>query len=82
MTRLRDMGIEPFLLSSSLLGVLAQRLVRSCCPHCKHPHPATPADCEVLGVNPADAARLSTPGRAASTATSPATGAAPASTNW
>jgi len=36
-TRLIDMGIEPFLLSSSLLGVLAQRLVRKLCPHCKKP---------------------------------------------
>ncbi|MFN3298131.1 type II secretion system ATPase GspE [Caldimonas sp.] len=36
-TRLIDMGIEPFLLSSSLLGVLAQRLVRKLCPHCKRP---------------------------------------------
>ena len=34
-TRLRDMGIEPFLISSSLLGVLAQRLVRTLCPECK-----------------------------------------------
>ena len=36
-TRLADMGIEPFLLSSSLLGVLAQRLVRRLCPHCAVP---------------------------------------------
>lgn len=34
-TRLTDMGVEPFLLSSSLLGVLAQRLVRQLCSHCK-----------------------------------------------
>jgi general secretion pathway protein E len=34
-TRLTDMGIEPFLLSSSLLGVLAQRLVRKVCTHCQ-----------------------------------------------
>ena len=34
-TRLTDMGVEPFLLSSSLLGVLAQRLVRKLCPECK-----------------------------------------------
>jgi general secretion pathway protein E len=34
-TRLTDMGVEPFLLSSSLLGVLAQRLVRKLCPKCK-----------------------------------------------
>ena len=37
-TRLRDMGVEPFLLASSLLGVLAQRLVRVLCPQCKKPH--------------------------------------------
>ena len=34
-TRLMDMGVEPFLLSSSLLGVLAQRLVRKLCTHCR-----------------------------------------------
>ncbi|MPX91756.1 type II secretion system ATPase GspE [Salinivibrio sp. VYel1] len=39
-TRLRDMGIEPFLLSSSLLGVLAQRLVRTLCEHCRVPYQA------------------------------------------
>ncbi|MBL1294461.1 MAG: type II secretion system ATPase GspE [Thiotrichales bacterium] len=50
-TRLRDMGVEPFLLSSSLLGVLAQRLVRVLCPDCKRPRPAGPADCKVLGVD-------------------------------
>ena len=36
-TRLTDMGVEPFLLSSSLLGVLAQRLVRKLCPACRRP---------------------------------------------
>ncbi|HAJ14030.1 MAG TPA: type II secretion system protein GspE [Comamonadaceae bacterium] len=36
-TRLTDMGVEPFLLSSSLLGVLAQRLVRRLCPDCRRP---------------------------------------------
>jgi general secretion pathway protein E len=39
-TRLIDMGIEPFLLSSSLLGVLGQRLVRKLCTHCRRPDPA------------------------------------------
>ncbi len=39
-TRLRDMGIEPFLISSSLLGVLAQRLVRTLCSDCKEPYDA------------------------------------------
>jgi general secretion pathway protein E len=36
-TRMIDMGVEPFLLSSSLLAVLAQRLVRKLCPHCRAP---------------------------------------------
>ncbi|MBN1943109.1 MAG: Flp pilus assembly complex ATPase component TadA [Phycisphaerae bacterium] len=38
-TRLLDMGVEPFLLASSLEGVLAQRLVRMICPECKAPYP-------------------------------------------
>ena len=40
-TRLIDMGIEPFLLSSSLLGVVAQRLVRKLCPQCRQADPVT-----------------------------------------
>ncbi len=39
-TRLIDMGIEPFLLSSSLEGILAQRLVRRICPYCREPYKA------------------------------------------
>ena len=49
-TRLRDMGVEPFLLSSSLLGVLAQRLVRHLCPDCKRAKTADVAECVALGV--------------------------------
>ncbi|HKJ77318.1 MAG TPA: type II secretion system ATPase GspE [Gammaproteobacteria bacterium] len=49
-TRLRDMGVEPFLLSSSLLGVLAQRLVRVLCAECKEPYQAPASECEMLGV--------------------------------
>jgi general secretion pathway protein E len=54
-TRLTDMGVEPFLLSSSLLGVLAQRLVRKLCPHCKRQderglwHPVGCAECGHTG---------------------------------
>ncbi len=48
-TRLQDMGIEPFLLSSSLLGVLAQRLVRQLCDHCKDPREATAQIIELFG---------------------------------
>jgi general secretion pathway protein E len=46
--RLVDMGVEPFLVASSLLGVLAQRLVRRLCPHCKEPY--SPSDAELLDV--------------------------------
>ncbi len=49
-TRLDDMGVEPFLLASSLTGVLAQRLMRLLCPHCKKPMPATATECALLGV--------------------------------
>lgn len=50
-TRLQDMGVEPFLLSSSLLGVIAQRLVRVLCPHCKQAAEANAAECEALGIS-------------------------------
>ncbi len=54
-TRLTDMGVEPFLLSSSLLGVLAQRLVRKLCVHCRKQdaqgrwHPVGCAQCNHSG---------------------------------
>lgn len=51
-TRVVDMGVEPFLLASSLVGVLAQRLVRRLCPDCREPHPADHAECELLQVDP------------------------------
>lgn len=50
MTRLIDMGVEPFLLASSLVGVLAQRLIRLLCPHCKKSQPASESECAMLGV--------------------------------
>jgi type II secretion system protein E len=43
-TRLLDMGVEPFLVASSLEGVLAQRLVRTICPHCKVEYEPDPAE--------------------------------------
>ncbi|NMV42959.1 Flp pilus assembly complex ATPase component TadA, partial [Vibrio parahaemolyticus] len=49
-TRLRDMGIEPFLISSSLLGVLAQRLVRTLCPSCKEPYEADAEQKKLFGM--------------------------------
>lgn len=50
-TRMQDMGVEPFLLSSSLLGVLAQRLVRKLCPDCKKPVTATESECDLMGLD-------------------------------
>jgi general secretion pathway protein E len=60
--RLRDMGIEPFLLSSSLIGILAQRLVRLLCPSCKQPYSADAATCELLGVPASSPPTLYAPG--------------------
>lgn len=53
-TRLRDMGVEPFLLSSTLVGLLAQRLVRLLCDHCKAPYRASAADSRLLGLPPGE----------------------------
>lgn len=51
-TRLVDMGVEPFLVASSLFGVLAQRLVRKLCPQCRVPHAPDTAECKLLGMEP------------------------------
>ena len=51
-TRMIDMGVEPFLLRSSVVGVLAQRLVRMLCPHCKEQYEASANDLEELGITP------------------------------
>jgi len=49
-TRLADIGIEPYLLSSSIIGVLAQRLVRKICPHCKIAYEATVEELKKLNL--------------------------------
>ena len=49
-TRLVDMGIEPFLVSSALLGVVAQRLVRRVCPDCRVPTEASAREAAELGL--------------------------------
>ncbi len=53
-TRLIDMGVEPFLLSSSVIGILAQRLIRVLCRDCKAPHQITALEMEQLGLSPDD----------------------------
>ncbi len=60
-TRLVDMGVEPFLLSSSLVGVVAQRLVRVLCTQCREAHVADASECELLGVSTAQAPTLYRP---------------------
>lgn len=52
-TRLVDMGVEPFLLASSLIGVCAQRLVRRLCPECRQPSSDHLAQFQSLGLLPA-----------------------------
>ncbi len=54
-TRLIDMGVEPFLVASSVIGILAQRLTRKICDRCKKPYPATPELLTSLGITPGSA---------------------------
>ncbi|MBA2368502.1 MAG: type II secretion system ATPase GspE [Candidatus Protochlamydia sp.] len=51
-TRLVDMGIEPYLLSSCIVGVLAQRLVRRICPECKEQYVPSSRELQSLGIQP------------------------------
>ena len=48
--RLIDMGVEKFMVSSSLLGVIAQKLVRKVCPYCREPHKATESELGIIGM--------------------------------
>ena len=57
-TRLIDMGIEPFLVSSTIIGVLAQRLVRKICPECKISYEAHPEQLRELGINPQNFSKM------------------------
>ncbi|WP_073603700.1 type II secretion system ATPase GspE [Vibrio aerogenes] len=60
-TRIRDMGIESFLISSSLVGVLAQRLVRTLCSDCKKPFEATADQKKLFGLGADDSLTLYAP---------------------
>jgi general secretion pathway protein E len=64
-TRLVDMGVEPFLLASSLIGVGAQRLVRRLCLECRKPFTADAAQLRALGLAPTDGILYSAQGCAA-----------------
>jgi general secretion pathway protein E len=61
MTRLADMGVQPFLVASSLVGVLAQRLVRVLCKECKRPYSPTQEELEQAGITPKILAKAGNP---------------------
>ncbi|MEJ2042058.1 MAG: type II secretion system ATPase GspE [Reinekea sp.] len=61
-TRLQDMGIEPFLLASSLIGLVSQRLVRTLCPDCKVVHEPDDSERELLGLAPDSEQTIYRPG--------------------
>ncbi|WP_443081404.1 type II secretion system ATPase GspE [Thiohalorhabdus sp.] len=52
--RLVDMGVEPYLVASSMLGAMAQRLVRRLCPDCRQEHEPDPGERELLGLAPGE----------------------------
>ena len=52
--RLVDMGIEPYLISATVIGILAQRLARKICPNCKEPYEVHSSELRILGYEPKD----------------------------
>lgn len=57
-TRLRDMGVAPYLIASSVIGVLAQRLVRQICTRCRSQYTPHPVELEQLGLSENDAEKM------------------------
>jgi type IV pilus assembly protein PilB len=53
LTRLTDMGVKPFLVSTAVMAVMAQRLVRKLCPECRQVHVPTPSEMRAVGVTAA-----------------------------
>ncbi|MGN0558534.1 MAG: GspE/PulE family protein [Acutalibacteraceae bacterium] len=60
--RLIDMGVEPYMVSSSMLGVIAQKLVRRLCPDCKIPYTASEDELRVIGLPLTEKVTLYKPG--------------------
>ena len=56
--RLLDIGIVPDILAGNIIGVVAQRLVRRLCKHCKQAYQATPGECGIVGARPEKAPTL------------------------
>lgn len=61
-TRLEDMGIDAYLIADSVVGVIAQRLVRRLCPNCKKPREATEDEKEIMGLNVSETVQIYEPG--------------------
>jgi len=57
-TRLIDIGVEPFLVATSVIAILAQRLIRTLCPHCKKSYAPTKEELEVAGLSNAEKGTL------------------------
>ena len=60
-TRLEDMGIEPYLIADSVVGIIAQRLVRRLCPACKQEYIPDEEECELLNLDPASPPKIFRP---------------------
>ena len=58
-TRLIDMGVKPFLVASAVRAIMAQRLIRKVCQHCKEPYRPTQSEMDVLRLNPAEIEKAS-----------------------
>jgi type II secretory ATPase GspE/PulE/Tfp pilus assembly ATPase PilB-like protein len=58
MTRLNDIGVEPFVIASATIGVVAQRLVRRLCEHCRRQYTPTSETLRALNISEADAANI------------------------
>jgi len=56
--RLLDIGIAPDVLSGNIIGIVAQRLIRRLCKHCKQPYEGTAEECKLLGADPQKAPTL------------------------
>ncbi len=59
--RLTDMGVENYLLADSLKGIIAQRLLRRLCPHCRRPHVLTPEERKIMGLSETEEAKTFEP---------------------
>ena len=62
LNRMADMGVARYLISDAIIGVIAQRLVRKLCPHCRKKHPATDKEKLILKRSLAEEVEIYEPG--------------------